>query len=235
MMREKLDKNLVEQYKEIFDFLPPVMVFETPRGLLLVDGFHRHAAARQLNRKMMEVVVAKGSVQDALGSACLANLRHGKALTKDERKKAIYQYIKLNSKLSNRLIGDSVGKSEHIIRLYRDELIDKGELKAEEKVIGKDGKEQVVQKAGAPNVAPDPFDEWFAEHVTMGDIFDILEKDEMKYDLAIVDPPYGILQEQWDKKTNPTDQQQLLEIIKFCQFEGFLQIDESVSEEDFYD
>jgi len=37
------------------------------------------------------------------------------------------------------------------------------------------------------------------------------------------------------EKTNPADQQQLIEITKFCQFEGFLQIDETVSEEDFYD
>lgn len=204
MMREKLDKNLVEQYKEIFDFLPPVMVFETPRGLLLVDGFHRHAAARQLNRKMMEVVVAKGSVQDALGSACLANLRHGKALTRDEKKKAIYQYIKLNSKLSNVLIGEHVGKDEKTIRLYRDELIDKGDLKPATVITGKDGRETDISKIGkttSENSEVDSFDEWFAEHVTMGDVLDVLEKDQMKYDLAIIDPPYGILKEQWDKRT----------------------------------
>lgn len=37
------------------------------------------------------------------------------------------------------------------------------------------------------------------------------------------------------EKTEPSDQQQISEIIKFCQFEGFLQIDETVSEEDFYE
>lgn len=37
------------------------------------------------------------------------------------------------------------------------------------------------------------------------------------------------------EKTNPADQQQLIEITKFCQFEGFIQVDETVSEEDFYD
>lgn len=126
------------------------------------------------------MIVAKGSVQDALGFACLANLRHGKALTREEKKKAICQYIKLNSKLSNRLIGDHVGKSEGTIRLYRDELIDMGELKPEEKVIGKDGKEQLAEKVGAQNYAPDPFEEWFTEHVTMGDVFDVLEKELLR-------------------------------------------------------
>ena len=37
------------------------------------------------------------------------------------------------------------------------------------------------------------------------------------------------------EKTDPDQLKELTEIVQFCQFNGFLQIDETVSEEDFYE
>jgi len=37
------------------------------------------------------------------------------------------------------------------------------------------------------------------------------------------------------EKSNPTDIQRLSEIMRFCQFQGFIQVDETISEENFYD
>jgi hypothetical protein len=41
-----LDAVRVERYAQMLDALPPIVVFDTPEGLLLVDGCHRLAAAR---------------------------------------------------------------------------------------------------------------------------------------------------------------------------------------------
>ena len=41
-----LDAVRVERYAQMLDALPPIVVFDTPEGLLLVDGYHRLAAAR---------------------------------------------------------------------------------------------------------------------------------------------------------------------------------------------
>jgi len=42
-----LDASRVERYARMLDTLPPVVVFETPEGLLLVAGYHRLAAPRR--------------------------------------------------------------------------------------------------------------------------------------------------------------------------------------------
>lgn len=41
-----LDRELVERYAQNRDAFPRVVVFDTETGLLLVDGYHRVAAAQ---------------------------------------------------------------------------------------------------------------------------------------------------------------------------------------------
>ena len=67
-----LDAARVERYVEILGDLPPVVVFETPEGLLLVDGYHRVAAARRLGLETLEADVRRGSRHDALRYAAAA-------------------------------------------------------------------------------------------------------------------------------------------------------------------
>jgi hypothetical protein len=61
-----LDASRVERYARILDTLPPVVVFETPEGLLLVDGYHRVAASRRLGLETVEAEVHTGTRHDAL-------------------------------------------------------------------------------------------------------------------------------------------------------------------------
>lgn len=59
-----------------------------------------------------------------------------------------------------------------------------------DKTLGADGRE--YNKPTYNILEADPFDAWFSEHVLEGDALEVLSKDSLKYDLAIVDPPYGI-------------------------------------------
>ena len=62
-----LDTARVEHYAQVFDALPPVIVFDTAEeGLLLADGYHRLAAARRRGLEMVEAEVRLGSRHDAL-------------------------------------------------------------------------------------------------------------------------------------------------------------------------
>jgi len=61
-----LDAARVECYAGMVDALPPVIVFETPEGLLLADGYHRVAAARRRGLQTIEAEVRSGSLHDAL-------------------------------------------------------------------------------------------------------------------------------------------------------------------------
>ena len=62
----RLDTARVERYAQMIDALPPVVVFDTPEGLLLADGYHRVAAARRRGLETVEAEVRVGSRQDAL-------------------------------------------------------------------------------------------------------------------------------------------------------------------------
>lgn len=200
-MRENLDKELVAQYKENLNSIideNPIKLYDTPSGLILTDGFHRLTAARQLNWTKIKAIVKKGSVQDAYAAACLANLKHGKPLSREERRKAIKEYIKLKVTFSNPLIAKDVGVDETTIRRYRQELEAKGEIEPQETRLGADNRTITTPTSANAEVEPDPFAGWFSEHVVCGDALKVMPSLERKFDLAIVDPPYGITAEDWD-------------------------------------
>ena len=79
------DQETVQGYMEAFDHLPPVEFIKTLDGYLLADGFHRIAAAILLGHDKIEANVRKGTHDDALELAALANLRHGQPLTREDR------------------------------------------------------------------------------------------------------------------------------------------------------
>jgi ParB-like nuclease family protein len=61
-----LNPERVERYARMLDTLPPVVVFDTPQGPLLADGYHRLAAARRSGLETVEAEVRVGSRQEAL-------------------------------------------------------------------------------------------------------------------------------------------------------------------------
>jgi len=203
MMRDSLDKGLVAEYKENLEIIlkeAPIQLYETPSGLYLTDGFHRLAAARQLNQDVITATIRQGSVSDAYASACLANIKHGKPLTRTERQKAIKEYIKINQEKSDRLIAEEIGISYTSVGKYRTTLLLDGEISTNNKRMGRDG---VVQSVGVNNLTPtaslaEQWVEYFNHHVIKDDSFEVLPKLGNKFDLIIVDPPYGITDEPWD-------------------------------------
>jgi ParB-like chromosome segregation protein Spo0J len=61
-----LDAQRVERYSRKIDTLLPVVVWATPEGMLLADGYHRVAAARVRGLETVEAEVRRGSRHDAL-------------------------------------------------------------------------------------------------------------------------------------------------------------------------
>lgn len=213
MMRESLDKDLVNQYRENWESIKgvaPIVVFDTPGGLILADGFHRLAAARSLGNIAILADVREGLAEDAYAHACVANLKHGKPLKKSERDHAINELIKTRVTWSNQLIADGAGVHKDTIRLRRQALELKNEIEHQEAREGKDGK---TYKTGDEISSPDKseeelkqerlereFNDWFNSIVIHDDALEIMKGLDKKYDLIIVDPPYGITTESWDLK-----------------------------------
>jgi ParB-like chromosome segregation protein Spo0J len=88
-VRDGLDDATVARYRESFDRLPPIDVFDTPDGYVLADGFHRYQAAVELGHVEIAARVHRGSRDDAADYAATANAAAGKPLTAAERRRAI--------------------------------------------------------------------------------------------------------------------------------------------------
>ncbi len=77
-----LDAVRVERYARMLTALPPVVVFDTPEGPLLTDGYHRVAAARRRGLETTEAEVRGGSRHDALRYAAeVGGAQHGPRYT----------------------------------------------------------------------------------------------------------------------------------------------------------
>ena len=64
-----LSEERVRWYRSHLDEMEPVVVFDTGEGLLLVDGYHRVAAAIREGRTQIGVELRDGSRSDALAYA----------------------------------------------------------------------------------------------------------------------------------------------------------------------
>ena len=147
-LRDRLDDFTVERYVEAWERMPPVTVFEVDGRLLLADGFHRHAAAVKLGRRMMPAEVRQGTFNDALDFVAGVNLFHGLPLTRTERRRAVEVKLRLHHDWSDRRLSEELGASRELIAKTRKMLTDGGQLPASSTRIGADGK--TYPSAGLP-------------------------------------------------------------------------------------
>lgn len=203
--RLELDEETIEHYIDVFDQLPPVILYETERGKLLTDGFHRHQAAKALGKKEMVAELRQGTYREAMEFAALANLQHGKPLTTKERSRVAETMLLLHSDWADREIGRRCGTSQPTVGNIRKRLEAEGRLIKTISRVGGDGIQRSVPAANPepkPEPPPDPWDGM----VLQGDTFDLLPTiEDGSIDLLFADPPYGILNEDWDKFPSPKD------------------------------
>ena len=147
-LRDRLDEFTVERYVEAWDRMPPVTVFEVEDRWLLADGFHRHAAAVKLGRRMMPVEVRPGTFNDALDFVAGVNLFHGLPLTRAERRRAVEVKLRLHHDWSDRRLSEELGASRELVAKVRKQLVEGGQLPASAIRIGADGK--TYPSAGLP-------------------------------------------------------------------------------------
>lgn len=99
--RTSLNETFVQRYAVNYQnnaSLPPVKVAMVKGAAVLVDGWHRVAALRSINRTTVEAEVFEATQSDAVWLAMMANLAHGLPLKSRERtaalRKALTAYIK---------------------------------------------------------------------------------------------------------------------------------------------
>ena len=63
---DHLDRERVRRYAALSSEAPPIVVFRAPEGLVLADGHHRVAAARERGATTIAADVRDGTRADAL-------------------------------------------------------------------------------------------------------------------------------------------------------------------------
>lgn len=139
--REGTDKDVVEAYAECFEQLPPIVVFKIPSKAkyFLVDGWHRYAAAERLALELVEVDAKHGTEADAREYALLANLKHGKALTRKEKRGVIKAYLKLHPDRANNWLADDLSTTVDTVIKVRRKLEESSNFEVRDVLATKDG------------------------------------------------------------------------------------------------
>lgn len=118
MIRIGLDGDTISRYQEIIAELPPVVVFHDGGTYWLADGFHRYHARRLADLGEIAVVVHKGTFNDALEHAAIANTQHGRNLTSEEYKTATLALKQVHPEWSSRDIGKALNRDHVTILNY---------------------------------------------------------------------------------------------------------------------
>jgi ParB-like chromosome segregation protein Spo0J len=98
----------IRRYMDSFENLPPVDVFQTKEGMLLADGFHRWAAADRLGKKQIDARVHRGTREEALEFAVVANTKNADALSPEERDDGVRRLKQLHPRWSNQEIAQAM-------------------------------------------------------------------------------------------------------------------------------
>lgn len=121
--REEVDEDNVEVLQSSDDELPPITV--TTDGALL-DGYHRVRATKMAGEADIEanVVEVDGGKAEQLLEAARYNSRHGKPLSKDERRKVAREIFK-NGDVQNKEVAEALGMSAGWVSNATDDLAKK--------------------------------------------------------------------------------------------------------------
>lgn len=139
-LRDRLDEATVERYAEAWGRLPAVTVYEVEGRWLLADGFHRHAAAAALGKRVIAAEVRVGTYDEALDFAAGVNLSHGLPFNRSERRRAVDVKLRLHPDWSDRRLADDLGVSRDLVGKIRKSLVEGGQIPSMAGRVGADGK-----------------------------------------------------------------------------------------------
>jgi ParB-like chromosome segregation protein Spo0J len=111
------DQEHAEMLAHCLDECPPITIERESH--VVIDGIHRVLAARMLGRQTIRAQIFDGTHDQAFLEAVRSNVAHGKPLTRAERESAAKRVLKMDSTLSDRLIGRTCGLSDKTVGRLR--------------------------------------------------------------------------------------------------------------------
>jgi ParB-like chromosome segregation protein Spo0J len=251
-LRDRLDDFTVERYADSWDRLPPITLYEVDGGLLIADGFHRHAAAVMLGKRSIPAEIVVGTMTEALDFVASVNLFHGLPLTRTERRRAVEVKLKLHHDWSDRRMAEELAVSRELVAKIRRQLIESRQIPNLPGRVGSDGK--LYTSAGLPKdpnerlpkdqrTAPDDRDDDTERgRRNMGSAATAEAPAARGYVSETIPdypdsgpPPRAVPAEPIDPATAPIDEflelmsTQIMQVVTWTQADGFLEAYQSAS------
>lgn len=144
--RTVIDEELVSEYSNCVDDLPPITVFHDGVDIWLADGFHRFFAHNKAGKGEIRADIRTGTQRDAILFSVGVNADHGKRRTNEDKRKAVLTLLKDEewSKWSNRQIAKACKVSPGFVDIIRKDLPTIGTSSQVRKYIDQKGRESVI-------------------------------------------------------------------------------------------
>jgi hypothetical protein len=155
-----LDAKHVEELQETPESWPPLVVVQQDGKYILVDGFHRYAAAQNLELDSIPVKVIEAPADGDLFSLAFAlNAVHGRPLTLSDRRAFAERLLQQSPEWADREIGRRCGLSQPTVAAVRSRLEKSAHIEQPETRVGAGGYIYTVgtnQKQRQPGELPEP-------------------------------------------------------------------------------
>ncbi len=145
-----LDPEHVRALEAVAEAWPPLKVVRRAEHYLLIDGFHRFAAAQNLGLSEIAVEILEAPDDGDLQSLAFAlNAAHGRPLTLADRRAFAARLLRSRPELSDREIGRRAGLVQPTVAKVRQELETQAQIAPAETRLGRDGRSYPASQRAA--------------------------------------------------------------------------------------
>jgi ParB-like chromosome segregation protein Spo0J len=150
-----IDPAHVRELEEVASYWPPLTVARRGQRYVLVDGFHRYAAAKHLNLASVPALVLDVPEGDDLHARAFAlNAAHGRPLTLSDRRAHAARLLKAHPEWADREIGRRSGLVQPTVAKVRAELESSSAIPTVKARVGADGRTRAVKEQEPSPGAP---------------------------------------------------------------------------------
>ena len=155
-----LDPDHVRELEAVAEHWPPLQVVRQRDGYLLVDGFHRLAAAQNLDLEQVCVEVLEPPTDGDLHALAFAlNASHGRPLTLSDRRAFAERLLRSHPEWADREVGRRCGLSQPTVAKVRQDLERNAHIPVLDTRLGRDGNAYpVTQQRATRGAEPDFLD-----------------------------------------------------------------------------
>jgi hypothetical protein len=136
-----IDLQHVRKLEPVHSHWPPLKIVNRNGRYLLVDGFHRYAAAQKLGLEQVSVTVLEVSETEDLHALAFAlNASHGSPLKLSDRRAFAGRLLRSHPDRSDREIGRQSGLVQPTVAKVRRELEQQAQIPVTTTRVGRDGR-----------------------------------------------------------------------------------------------